>query len=190
MQVKKLSKIKKGGTVWKIGNDMTVRWFVAYRASRTWNGIPILEGVSRKWEERWLKERTVHPAVKPGFGYADEGGIRTLTTGSLPDLCSKIEIRDWFKRIQGCILLFLFSWTTETKKVLCSCASHSFLFIQWNEHAWRALIKSSPGTMTLSTCLLFFNRFKHFNNVCSVLFKSERSSWALRAFTYEFQKEG
>lgn len=68
---------------------------------------------------------------------------------------------------------------TETKKVLCRCATHSFLFVQWNEHAWRALIKSSPGTMTLSTCLL------NFNNVCSVLlFKSDRSFWALRAFTY------
>lgn len=148
---------------------MTVRWFVAYRASRTWNGLPILEAGSRKWEERWHRERTAHAAVKPGFGYADEGGIKTLTAGSLQDLSSKIEITDWFKRIHGCIL-FLLSCTTETKKVLCCCGSHSFLFIQWNEHAWRALIKSSPGTTTLSTCLLFFNRDSNISIMFVVFF--------------------
>lgn len=147
--------------------------------------FPCLKQEVENGKKNGTKKEWLSPAVKPGFGYADEGGIRKLTAGSFPDLCSKIEIGDWFQRIQGCILLFLCSCTTETKKVLCSCESHSFLFIQWNEHAWRALIKSSPGTTTLSTCLLSFN------NVCSVLlFKSERSSWALGAFTYEFQKEG
>lgn len=48
---------------------------------------------------------------------------------------------------QGCLCIssFPFSCTTETKKVLCCCATHPLFFVQWNEHAWRALIKSSPG---------------------------------------------
>lgn len=56
--------------------------------------FPCLKQEVENGKKNGTKKEWLSPAVKPGFGYADEGGIRKLTAGSFPDLCSKIEIGD------------------------------------------------------------------------------------------------
>lgn len=110
-----------------LGTNLTVRWWYTCTTNSTQNDLSV--GEAGDWKGKLSDKDWLSPTVKGGYRYIYKGvsGCRPNNLGIL------LQVQNWNQR---CLLIssFPFSCMTETKKVLCCCATHFCLFSEMNMH--------------------------------------------------------